>query len=82
MRCRVGLVILLIISGCSHRRERERRDRDSAAFKVGQAAHEIAKHAEQTAAEAARALQDNARKAKEGWKQNDREEREKSGQSH
>ena len=34
----------------------------------------------ETAADAARELQDTARKAKEGWKQKEREDREKSGQ--
>jgi hypothetical protein len=78
MRRRVALLIVLTVSGCS--RNRGERDRDSPAFKAGQAAHEIASHAEKTAAEAARELQETARKAKEGWKQKEREDREKAGQ--
>ena len=83
MRRRVALLILLTITGCSrHARQRDaERDRDSPAFKAGQAAHEIASHAEKTAAEAARELEETARKAKEGWKQKEREDREKAGQS-
>jgi hypothetical protein len=88
MRFRAGLLIILMLSGCSYRserereaqREREQRDRDSAAFKVGEAAHEIAKHAEKAAAVAERKLEDSARKASEGWKQKEREDREKSSQ--
>jgi hypothetical protein len=86
MRCFIGLFIILTLGGCSHRgerereaqREREESDRNSAAFKVGEAAHEIAKHAEKTAAAAERKLEDSARKASEGWKQKDREDREKA----
>jgi hypothetical protein len=89
MRYRVGLLIILALSGCSRPRARKESDRDSPAFKVGAAAHEIAKHAEKTAAEAERELelskrqlQESARKAKEGWQQKDREDREKSSPSH
>jgi hypothetical protein len=80
MRYRVGLLIILTLSACSRKRQAQR-DQDSAAFKVGAAAHEIAKDAEKTAAAAERQLQESARKAKEGWKQKEREEREKDGQS-
>jgi uncharacterized lipoprotein len=90
MRYLAGLLIILTISGCSHRSEQEReaqhereeRDRNSAAFKVGEAAHEVAKQAEKAAALAERKLQENARKASEGWKQKEREDRGKSDQSH
>ncbi len=82
MRRRVALLIVLAFSGCSRDHDQRRggeRDRDSPAFKAGEAAHEIARHAEKTAAEAARELQETARKAKEGWKQKERENQEKSG---
>ena len=85
MRCGITLLIVLTISGCSRHHDQQRgaeSDRDSPAFKAGEAAHEIAKHAEKTAAEAARELQETARKAKEGWKQKEREDRDKSGQRH
>ena len=61
MRLAASLLLILTVSACSHRSERERkaqretgeeRDRSSAAFKAGEAAHEIAKHAEKTAAAA------------------------------
>jgi hypothetical protein len=87
MRYLAGLPIILTLGACSHRgereaqREREERDRNSAAFKVGEAAHEIAEHAAKTAAAAERQLRENARKASEGWKQKEKEDREKARQS-
>jgi hypothetical protein len=86
MRCRVILLIILIISACSRpgereraaQREREQSDRNSAAFKLGEAAHEVAKHAERTAAAAERKLEEGARKAGEGWKEKEKEDREKA----
>jgi hypothetical protein len=87
MRLAAGLLTLLTLSACSHssereaQREREERDRSSAAFKVGEAAHDIAKHAEKTAAAAERQLQDSARKAREGWKQKEKEDHERARDS-
>lgn len=85
MRRLAGLLIILTIGGCSRARPRQERDRDSAAFKAGAAAHDIAKQAAKTAAEAERQLrqserqlQDSARKVKEGWKQKEREDQEKA----
>lgn len=86
MRRITAFLMILTMSACSHRsqrqrdaqREREQRDQNSAAFKVGEAAHEIAKHAEATAAAAQRQLEENARKAREGWKEKEREDREKA----
>ncbi len=80
MRRLLSLLIVLTISGCSS--SRKGRDQDSPAFKAGEAAHEIATHAEKTAVEAERQLKESARKAKEGWKQKEREDREKSPESH
>ena len=68
MRCRIAVLLLLSLSACSRHSQRDR-DENSAAFKVGEAAHEVAKHAEKTAAAAGRQLEDSARKASEGWKQ-------------
>jgi hypothetical protein len=48
--------------------EREKRDRDSAAYRAGQSAHKIANEAERAADEAARKLKEGAQKAREGWK--------------
>jgi hypothetical protein len=59
-------------------RERDLKDRDSVAFKAGEAAHEIAKHAEKAAVAAARELEQGVRKASEGWKEKEREDREKA----
>lgn len=85
MRWLLGVTILLTLTACSHRSEREReaereriqRDQDSIAFKAGEAAHEVAKHAEKAAAAAGRVLEQGARKASEGWKQKEEEDREK-----
>jgi hypothetical protein len=63
-------------------RERELKDRDSVAFKAGEAAHEIAKHAEKAAATAARELDQGVRKASEGWKEKEREDRENAHRNH
>ncbi|MDP9169374.1 MAG: hypothetical protein M3N54_02040 [Acidobacteriota bacterium] len=80
----VTCVALAILSaGCQSesQREAERRradqDRGSAAFKVGQAAHTIARKAETVAATAGRKLDESARKAHEGWKEQSRTDREK-----
>ncbi len=86
MRFAVALLILLTLSACFRpsegeravQREREERDRNSAAFKAGEVAHEIAKHAEKAAAIAERKLEESARKAGEGWKQKEKEDREKA----
>lgn len=88
MRYALALLMIFSLSACSHRderqreaeRERKQTDQNSAAFKAGEAAHEMAKHAEKTAAEAAHALQDGARKAREGWKQKEQEDRDKPHQ--
>jgi hypothetical protein len=63
-------------------RERESKDQNSVAFKAGEAAHEIAKHAEKAAATAARELAQGVRKATEGWKEKEREDREKAHRNH
>jgi hypothetical protein len=57
---------------------REQTDRNSAAYRAGQAAHELAEKAGHAAAVAGRKLDESARKAREGWKdqaQRDREQR-------
>ena len=50
------------------RRERERRDQDSAAYKAGQKAHQLADEAEKAAEDARRKIREGARKAREGWR--------------
>ena len=80
------MVATLAMSACSNfdntnrhaQRERELKDRDSVAFKAGAVAHDIAKHAEKAAATAARELDQGVRKASEGWKEKEREDREKA----
>lgn len=81
MRSRIALLVVLSLSACSHsrKREHEESDRNSAAFKVGEAAHEVAKHAEKTAETAERELKESARKAAEGWKQKEKEDRDQQG---
>jgi hypothetical protein len=81
-----ALVLLIVVAVLSNacqsegEREAERRrleqDRNSAAFKAGQAAHEIAKEAAKAGAAAARKLDESARKAREGWKAQERKDRE------
>jgi len=75
MRSPAALAILFACSR-SHKQEREG-DRNSAAYKVGEAAHEVAKHAEKAAEAAGRQLNESARKAAEGWKAKEKEDREK-----
>ena len=93
MRIRANLLMIVAAIGmtaCSDfgktnrdaQRERELKDRDSVAFKAGEAAHEIAKHAEKAAATAARELDQGVRKASEGWKEKEREDREKARRNH
>jgi len=98
MRTRANLLMMvaaLTMSACSFSgntnrdaqrerelRERELKDQDSVAFKAGEAAHDIAKHAEKAAATAARALDRGVRKASEGWKEKEREDREKARRNH
>lgn len=63
-----------------HRTAEERHepaDRNSPAFKAGEAAHEIADGAAKAARTAARKLDEGAEKAREGWKAKAREDREK-----
>jgi len=75
-------VAAVISTGCQSQsqreaeRRREEQDRSSAAFRAGEAAHKIAKEAERAAAAAGRKLDDSARKAREGWKEQERKDRE------
>jgi hypothetical protein len=50
-------------------------DKNSPAFKAGEAAHEIVNGAEKTAKAAGRKIDESARKAREGWKEKAREDR-------
>lgn len=83
------IVAAIAMTACSNtgntsrnaQRERDLKDRDSVAFKAGEAAHEIAKRAEKAAAKAARELDQGVRKASEGWKEKEREDREKARRS-
>ena len=77
------LGIGLALTGCqsAQQREAERRreveDRNSPAYKAGEAAHKIAREAENAASAAGRKLQESARKAREGWKEQSSKERER-----
>ena len=76
LRYCAALAILVVVSGCSRSHKHDRKgDQNSPAYKVGEAAHEVAKHAERTAAAAEREIKENARKAAEGWKAKDKEDR-------
>jgi hypothetical protein len=83
------LLVALIFAGCSQPGERKKeaskeasketdqQDRNSPAFKAGKVAHEIAKQTGKAAAAAGRQLEDGARKAHEGWKEQAKEDRER-----
>jgi hypothetical protein len=77
--------LALLCGGCReepHRTAEEQRrdppDRNSAAFKAGEAAHQIANEAERAARTAARKLDEGAERAREGWKAKGREDRDKA----
>jgi hypothetical protein len=55
---------------------RQQNDRNSAAFRAGEAARELTRKAEHAAAVAGRELNESARKAREGWKEQSRRDRE------
>ncbi len=57
---------------------RQEEDRRSAAFKAGQVAHELAKDSGKIAAAAGRKIEKSAREAGEGWKEQSKQDREKS----
>jgi hypothetical protein len=57
---------------------REQNDRNSAAFRAGEAARELTRKAEHAAAVAGRQLDESARKAREGWKEQSRRDKENS----
>jgi hypothetical protein len=59
-------------------RAREHQDRNSAAYKAGKTARELATEAEKAAAAAGRKLDDAARKAREGWREQENEDRNKN----
>jgi hypothetical protein len=81
MKALIQVVLMVGVSGCrsEHAREvkqeRVERDRDSAAFRMGEAAHEAAKDAGRAAAVAARKLDEDARRAREGWKEQERKDK-------
>ena len=81
----IAVVLCAVASGCQSDRAREaqreaeqrrvQNDKDSPAFKAGQAAHEIARKTGEAAAAAARKLDESARKAREGWKEQGQKDR-------
>lgn len=82
-----ALILSITMTACETSQQREAKraaeerrlenDRNSAAFKSGQMAHEIARRAEQAAAAAGRKLNEDARKAREGWKEQERKDRQR-----
>lgn len=83
-RVLVLAMIAVILPACQTRqqrdaeRERERRDANSAAYKAGEAARRMATEAEKASAEAARKLDESARKAREGWREQERKDRDRT----
>ena len=75
------IVVTVLSCACQSEGEREaerrrlEQDRNAAAFKAGQVAHEIAREAARVGAAAARKLDESARKAREGWKAEERRDR-------
>lgn len=75
----IGLFVaaLLLLSGCSTSTESEsqrRSDANSAAGKLGQAAHSVAVHTERAAKVAGRKLDKAAHQAHEGWEESARKD--------
>jgi hypothetical protein len=73
-------VVVLFMSACQTQeqrdaeRQRERQDPKSTAYKAGEAARRLATEAERASAAAARKLDDSARKAREGWREQERKD--------
>jgi hypothetical protein len=61
----------------SESRKKEERDRNSASFKAGEIAHGLSKEVGKAANAAGREIGKDAREAHDGWKQAQRDEREK-----
>jgi hypothetical protein len=59
---------------------REQADRNSAAYRAGEAARELTRKAEHAATVAGRKLDESARKAREGW--NDQTKRDREARDH
>jgi hypothetical protein len=77
------LIAALLAAGCGTQgqrgaeRQRVEQDAKSAAYKAGEAAHRIVREAEKASAAAARKLDESARKAREGWKEEPRKDQDK-----
>ena len=85
MRLWSALILFTFLIACGPseeqrraQREREQQDQKSAAFRAGKIAHDVAKETEKVAAAAGRKLAEDARKAKEGWNQQARDDRDKA----
>ena len=76
-------VVAVFVSACQTQqqrnaeRERERQDAKSAAYRAGEALRRLATEAEKASAVAARKLDDSARKAREGWREQERRDQER-----
>jgi uncharacterized protein HemX len=66
----------------SENRDRDERDRKSAAFKLGEASHELSKEAGKAAKAAGRELGKEARQVHDGWNQakHDEQAKQKNGE--
>jgi hypothetical protein len=72
MRFRIAAVVALLafgLGGCKRDSDADRKhDVDSAAYKAGKAAHQLADETQEAAKKAGRKLDEAAKSAKEGWK--------------
>jgi hypothetical protein len=72
MRFRIATMVALLafgLGGCKRESDADRKhDVDSAAYRAGKAAHQLATEADEAAKKAGRKLDQAAKSAKEGWK--------------
>jgi hypothetical protein len=77
-------VVVVFLPACHTRqqrdaeRERDRQEVNSAAYKAGEAARRIATEAEKASAAAARKVDESARKARAGWREQERKDRDRT----
>jgi hypothetical protein len=72
------LILGLGLISCNRHKDEKAPEKNSAAFKAGEAAHEMAKESRKAVAAAGRELKKDAKEAREGWKESAREDREKN----
>lgn len=77
----IAFLLLVMAAGCAHdvsHDARAQQDTKSPSYQAGKVAHRIAKETGKVAAAAGRRIGEDARKAREGWKEQGKEDREKA----